>query len=193
MAKFSDTSLQQYLDSGEHVLWNGRPRQGFAFQRLDLLLIPFSLLWSGFMFFGAYSFLMSVVADDFPYAPSLFDLVWILFSAIGIYLVVGRFLFDRYYRSGLLYAITDQRVLIRGKTPWKSMTSYDLSTLSGLKLVEHSNGRGTIQIDQSSRSGFGSGNGLEVWHPCFGRSGQLWQVEQPREVMRILRESVKLA
>lgn len=40
------------LGGGERLLWSGQPLPGLRLQRADLLLVPFSLFWCGFVFFA---------------------------------------------------------------------------------------------------------------------------------------------
>src|SRR5689334_17016914 len=103
--------FQPYLFPGERILWTGRPKQGLALSRSDILAIPFSLMWGGFAIFWNFS-----VWTDFPdtgTADDWFFKLWGLpFLAAGLYLIVGRFFYDAWIRSRTHYAVTNERVLI---------------------------------------------------------------------------------
>ena len=48
MTTFDVDAQQQispYLESGERLIWSGRPGGGIRFRTHDLLLIPFGLVW----------------------------------------------------------------------------------------------------------------------------------------------------
>jgi len=42
---------RDYLTIGEHVLWKGRPGKGRLLSKIDIFLIPFSIVRCGFVFF----------------------------------------------------------------------------------------------------------------------------------------------
>src|ERR1022692_3078608 len=44
-------AIQPELTSGETVLWAGQPNTSVIFNKEDIFLIPFSLLWGGFAIF----------------------------------------------------------------------------------------------------------------------------------------------
>lgn len=44
-------AFQPYLQSGERIVWTGRPRGGWILRPIDAWLIPLSIIWGGFMFF----------------------------------------------------------------------------------------------------------------------------------------------
>ena len=68
----------------------------------------------------------------------------VLFVGIGIYLLVGRFFADAFYRSRLVYGVTDRRAIIASGILQRSLQSIDLSSLSGLKREDRADGSGTI-------------------------------------------------
>ena len=85
---------------GEVVLWEGRPRQKRIFAAQDLIMVPFSLIWTG-----------AVVASAvlFP-NPSL--LVKVVSLAVAGYLTVGRFFYKAIVKSRTRYLVTDHRALV---------------------------------------------------------------------------------
>ena len=125
------------LGPSEHLLWSGRPRQGFMMRPSDALLIPFSLMWGGFAIFWE----ASVITSN---APFFFRLWGIPFVVVGLYLMVGRFVVDARARSRTAYAITDERVLIISGQLGASVRSLSLSNLPELTLEERPDRTATI-------------------------------------------------
>src|SRR2546422_2881268 len=102
MAAVED-ELRPHLDRGEKLIWAGRPAQGVVFTAMDLFLVPFSVVWLGLVVMGYRSVLgmeMTVI------------IMGVLFTCVGIYIVVGRFVADWLYRSRLIYGVTDRRAMI---------------------------------------------------------------------------------
>ncbi|CAN5281840.1 hypothetical protein BH10PSE15_BH10PSE15_16280 [soil metagenome] len=98
-------SIASHLLPGERVMWTGTPGAGLILRPIDIFLIPFSLFWDGFALFWN----IQVWTTD---APLEFKLFGIPFLVMGFYVIVGRFLIDIAVRKSILYAITDQRILI---------------------------------------------------------------------------------
>jgi hypothetical protein len=144
----TEQEIAKHLESGEHVLWAGSPRQGLFFRKSDAFQIPFSLMWGGFAIFWEASVLRSG-------APLFFALWGIPFVAIGLYMIFGRFWVDAKSRSATAYALTDRRVLIISGILSRSVKSMPLRTLSELTLEEGRDSTGTIM--------FGSANPLMMF------------------------------
>ena len=85
--------LQSRLIPGERVIWTGAPPPGFLLSGRDLMLVPFSLIWAGFIVFWAREFLSRA---SMPSPLMLFLAVFVLF---GLYAVVGRFFLDAWLRA----------------------------------------------------------------------------------------------
>ena len=90
----------------------GVPAAGFGFTGADILLVPFSFVWCGFAVFW------TVMAGR---AGGLFQLGGLMFVAIGLYFVAGRFFVDAWIRRGVAYALTDRRVLISRPKPFSDL------------------------------------------------------------------------
>jgi hypothetical protein len=98
-------TLENELGPQERLLWAGRPRQGFVLRAADVFLIPFSLLWGGFVVFWEFT----AVSNK---APFFFALWGVPFLLAGCYFVFGRFIADARQRAKTSYGLTNERVII---------------------------------------------------------------------------------
>lgn len=131
------TILQHELAAGEYLLWNGQPKSGLRLGWYDLFLIPFSFLWAGFAVFWE----LGVISSG---APFFFVLWGIPFLLLGAYITIGRFFVDALIRSRTQYAVTNERILIIGTFPSRSVKSLPLQGLSQITIEERRDGSGVI-------------------------------------------------
>lgn len=129
--------IQSRLSAGEHLLWFGRPRQGFFLRKEDAFFIPFTLFWCGFIAFWEW-------AADAMDAPLYFKLFGIPFVIAGFYMLVGRFFVDVWTRRKTYYGVTDQRIIIVSGLLNTQLKSLNLKTLADLTLTEKRDGSGVI-------------------------------------------------
>lgn len=142
-------ALAMELQASERLLWSGMPQQGMRLRTGDIFMIPFSLLWGGFVFFWEYTVLNTGNAP-------VFMMLWgVPFVLVGIYLVIGRFIVDSYQRSCTYYAVTDQRALIVCGVFNRQVQGISLQNLNELKLTERVDGSGDIV--------FGPANPMYGW------------------------------
>ena len=153
MNRETTSVLQKQMGQSESLLWSGRPRQGLILKGSDVFLVPFSLMWGAFAIFWEYS----VIAQGAQLFFLLFGGVFVL---IGLYMIIGRFVYDSWVRSGTYYGLSNQRVLILKTRPTTSTRSLNLRGLVEISLKEMANGRGTVT--------FGSPN------PLQGLMGMQW-------------------
>lgn len=133
-----DDAFRPYLLNGERVLWTGHPAQGLRLNRGDTFLIPFSLLWAGFVIFWNVSVWTLDASDWF------FRLWGAPFLLVGFYFVIGRFLHDAWWRARTSYGVTDRRILIlRGSR----LVARDLRALPYFGTDQRPNGSGSIQFE----------------------------------------------
>lgn len=137
--------LARELSGNERLLWYGRPLAGVRLRGSDAVGIPFSLMWGGFAIFWE----TMVIRRG---APLMFKLWGIPFVAVGLYLILGRFLFDAWRRSRTAYAVTSERVIILSGGLRPSVLSLRLATIPAVSLSEGRAGVGTIS--------FGGGSGV---------------------------------
>jgi hypothetical protein len=131
--------IRKELGPDESVLWSGQPRQGLCFCGVNILSVPFSILWCGFAIFWEYSVLNAN-------APFFFGIFGIPFVVLGLYLVFGRFFVDIRQRANTHYAVTSQRIIIVSGLFSRNVESLDLRSLSELSLSEGSSRYGSISF-----------------------------------------------
>jgi hypothetical protein len=174
--------FRSYLLPGERVLWTGRPKQGLAFRGADLFLIPFSLVWFGFVT----SIFIQTLQSPASGPP---DFILMLFMALGFYFTIGRFIHDAAVRRGLHYAVTNERVLIiRGRRASK-LKSLEINRLPMLELSEFSDGTGTLAFDTDDEfAWFGWRRSLNHWAPSTSNLRQFFRIDNPRKVYELIRK-----
>lgn len=162
MDPFAQAELQPELQPDEQLLWSGRPNARRLFTLFDIYLVPFSLLWGGFAIFWETLVVWSALSrrDAGDIVPILFGLI---FVAIGLYMIFGRFIVKRYTRSHTYYAVTDRRVLVLSTAFRHTVRSASLKRLPGLELSVRRGGRGTVT--------FGHWGGMSA---MYANSGLDW-------------------
>jgi hypothetical protein len=128
--------FQNELRGNEVLLWSGRPRQGLVFRASDLFLVPFGLVWAGFVFFWELAALAGGVG--------CFGIWGIPFVLVGIYMTVGRFVVDSYIRRNTYYGLTNERVIVASGLLRSETKSLNLRTASDITMSQRANGVGTI-------------------------------------------------
>ena len=125
------------LNSGERLLWSGAPRSGIVFRRSDLTLVPFSILW-----LAVFTRVYRQAARSGPFDGAL----WSILFAAGLYLLIGRFLFDALRRHRTVYAVTSDRVLMINTILSRYVKSFTLDSITDIALDERANGIGDIWL-----------------------------------------------
>ncbi|MBB3285963.1 MULTISPECIES: PH domain-containing protein [Rhizobium] len=176
-----NTDIQTYLQPGEKLLWQGRPKQGFMVGKKDLLLVPFSLLWGGFAVFWE----SAVIRQG--NAPIFFRLWGVPFVAIGLYLIVGRFAVDAFVRARTQYAVTNQRIIILREGWFAKLLTMSLDRLPAVDLDQNGDGTGTINFGSDTEIGFTRrGGGMGMWTPALSNVPRFIGVADVREVFNLI-------
>lgn len=185
MYENQSSKFQGELNSGERIIWSGQPQQGFLLRSSDIIMIPFSVMWGGFAIFWE----SSVISED----PQSFFVLWgIPFVLVGLYMMFGRFLFDRMQRSKTYYALTNERVIIISGLINQNTKTLDIKNIPEINISTKGNGRGTITFGASSPMGWvNSGSnflnmGRNNLAPCFEMIDDVQTVYQ--QVKRLQRE-----
>jgi hypothetical protein len=174
--------IEPLLQDGEELLWCGRPWQGFRLVPMDIVRVPFSIMWGGFAIFWETMVLVG-------HAPLLFRLWGIPFVAVGLYIMIGRFFLDRARRRRTYYGLTSRRALIVRSSFGRSCASFHLATATQqpFELKEHGGGRGTIRLGPTERPW----GGMSFWG--IGPSSSLESIESARAVYDKLIEAQRAA
>jgi hypothetical protein len=125
------------LATSEHLLWMGRPDPGKIFSAQDVFQIPFSLLWGGF----ALMWNASVWVGN---APIFFRLWGLPFLLMGLYMIVGRFIYKAWRKSRTYYAVTDKRLLILSMGLRYNLQAFPIDQLPTLRKQVNRVGAGGV-------------------------------------------------
>jgi hypothetical protein len=163
----AEDELRPHLDSGEKLLWAGRPAQGIVLtlRWQDAYFIPFVAVW---LYVAVFS------------PPHL------LFIGVVICLVSGRLFANLWYRSRLIYGVTDRRSIILSGMPRRSVQSIYFSSLITLNLEERRDRSGTIY--------FGEDWDPRYYDPEFDprRDGtQFFRIADAKRVFTILQKAIQ--
>lgn len=122
-----------YIIAGESILWKGKPEKGNLFTSKELVLLPFSLMICGFSLFWE-----SLAIQT----GQLFPVIWGLpIVAIGIYMLIGRYIHAAFLRNKTFYVITNKKLIIK---KGNKINMYHSCDLPPMEVEIHKNGNGTI-------------------------------------------------
>ena len=170
---------------GETLLWSDRPDPHRWFGPNDAWLIPFSLMFGLFSIYleaGA----MVQIAQTGLSGFNAFALWGFLFVVVSQYLIWGRFLYKRWDRERIVYAVTSRRLLaVRGS----SFRSVFLNQLAAINQSTRSDGSGSLDFGTASfGSGMWANTGLDWFN---GRAGvpAFNDIQDVRNVYRLIAEA----
>jgi len=144
--------LNNALFSDEIVLWSGKPSISKIFNIIDWILIPVGIIWMSSGIYGL-TFIIdsmnrtSTIADNemlMQFMRIMALIISAIFSALGMYLLVFRFIVKAFIKSKSQYAITNRRILIIQKGPFSRMKSVEANTIAHIEMSEFRHGKGTI-------------------------------------------------
>ncbi len=187
MWRDAESGIQSELGDGERLLWSGKPRQGIVFRSFDVFLIPFSLVWTGFVVLAV----VRALTSDAPLFPALCAVVFVL---VGSYLLIGRFILDSKRRGKTSYGVTDERVMIISGLFSRRVESLNLRTLSHLSLSQKRHKSGTITFGPTHpMSWMCSSHALPLW--CgMGHPGSAFEmIENAKDVYNLIRDAQQRA
>jgi hypothetical protein len=182
--------LQTHLRPDEQLLWYGAPDPRVWFAPVDAFLVPFGILWCSFVMFG-WSSVVSHGGGPFEVLSG------IPFIVIGLYMLVGRFVYKRYRKTRTTYGITTQRAMIIGPTVFadiplrgqpvtigRSRDSRHASVIIGDTVLPVRR-PGRVQVSSS----FYANTGLEPFARNVGLPFSFYDVAEPDAMLRALEQA----
>jgi len=184
MSESSHPIFQQFLNPGEKIIWSGKPRQGFLFQRSDVFFIPFSILWT----ILAVWWELETVLSDIPFQDKIWSIVMLSAAA---YILLLRFLVDAVSRDLTFYALTNQRVLIHTGLLKTTLTSLPLTGMNEINLDLDKNGRGNIVFGPLEPNAWMHTGGGWIKMGKLAKIPAFELLEDPQAVYKKIREQRK--
>lgn len=165
------SSLSSSVALGQVVLWCGRPDARVVFMPADLVLIPFTVLWSGL------AILIGVVAlnggSRMPTGIAISIIM--VFGLAGLYLLVGRFVVKAILNAKTSFVVTaSDAIVARGRT----ITRFPLHQHAVEITRTRRGGHATVYFGDSSGGGMDVGNlGLDFLAPKYGQRmrSRIWK------------------
>ena len=137
------------LSSGEHIVWQGQPIQGFRLAPQDAFAVPFAAFW---LFIVTMLCVLAFTGEKREVNP----LAYVIlpgFLLVGLYMLFGRFLVDRAARRRVRYYLTNQRAVIEGGLFRTYRRSVSLAAAPEIRFRGRRGGRGTVQFGSAGMFG----------------------------------------
>jgi len=129
-----------YLREGEQLLWSGKPKFGILFRSKDFFQVPFAAVW---LYFVVNDFIMTEEGGF----PNRIDPMLLLFVAVGLYMLIGRFIHEMIQRHYSYYAVTNQRVIVKSGIFSSQIHSTGLNSIASIQLTEKRSGQGSLAFE----------------------------------------------
>jgi hypothetical protein len=181
----ADAVIRPELAQDEKLLWSGRPGTGFRFLSGDWYVVPFSLMWTGFVVTAFISVLRLNRPD-----PSWFILI--PFLLIGFFLLFGRYIFDSLVRGRTYYGLSDERAIIVRHWFGIKVQSLSLRTLPEITLSVRDDRGGTIFL--GSATPWAAWYGMNVFHSAHTLTAPSFDaIDDARAVYDLVRQAQRAA
>jgi hypothetical protein len=135
---------QAQLESGERLLWHGKPdpKRGLL---ASIPVVLFAIPWTGFSLFWMAAASGLAFRDSEPGWTSLFALFGVPFVLVGLGMLTSPYWL--YRKSKLtVYALTNRRALIITGGATKKIQSFTSSDIGIIERTERANGRGDVMF-----------------------------------------------
>jgi len=156
--------LEPILQSGEDILWQGKPVRGhfvrhgaLSYRTLfGVVFLSFALFWTGMAF--QMTWMAPKLQEGRDAVPLVFKYVFPLwglpFIVAGACLVFGPFISKVMSWKNTEYALTNQRVLIRGGAGTPTINSTELHDVTGVTVTGEAVGSVSFTIGEGASPTF---------------------------------------
>ncbi len=126
----------------ERILWSGQPDPSILLSKADIFIIPLSVLWAGFAFVVS-GVLVALVIRGETVALVGGIIAWPM-GLMGLYILFGRFLYNRWVRRRTHYAVTDLRVLALTNALARDLATAYLTDIPAVSKSVRADGTGSL-------------------------------------------------
>ncbi len=174
----TNAQIKEKYFKNDTVLWEGAPNKVPVFSRADFLLVPFSLIFGGFLLGYAILSVVVMLAGQ----GILFSLVGITFLLLGVYLILLRLWYRKKRISREVYFVTNKRVF--GFDTMRDNVLFDIP----LKETELSLGYKSLELSETNSIGdFVYGLGLDIFFRKFSKETPAFKyIDNIEEISKII-------
>jgi hypothetical protein len=149
--------FMSHLREGETLLWIARPLQGIRFSRVDIALIPGSLIGLGIA-------LLSLRANGFDDWIPLIGLTGSLIA--GLFFLIGRFPLEARKRARTVYGLTNLRALVLQDSD-DLVRSAQLQSLKAVSMEQAGSMSGSLALALENEK-YSLISSVAMWSPSAG-------------------------
>ncbi len=174
----TNSEIKEKYFKHDTVFWEGAPKKVPVFTRSDFLLVPFSLIFGGFLLaYAAASAIMMIAGQGI-----LFSLAGITFLLIGVYLIFIRLWYRKKRISREVYFVTDKRVF--GFDTMRDNVLFDIP----LRDTDLSLGYKSLELGEVNSIGdFIYGLGLDIFFRKFAKETPAFKyIDDIEQVSKII-------
>ncbi len=174
----TNSEIKEKYFKHDTVFWEGAPKKVPVFTRSDFLLVPFSLIFGGFLLAYAVIAAIMMIAGQ----GILFSLAGITFLLIGVYLIFIRLWYRKKRISREVYFVTDKRVF--GFDTMRDNVLFDIA----LRDTDLSLGYKSLELGEVNSIGdFIYGLGLDIFFRKFAKETPAFKyIDDIEQVSKII-------
>ncbi|MBQ3119008.1 MAG: hypothetical protein IJC10_04530 [Clostridia bacterium] len=179
----TNAQIKEKYFKNDTVLWEGSPNKVPVFSKADFLLVPFSLIFGGFLLGYAILSAIAMLAGQ----GILFSLTGITFLILGIYLIFLRLWYRKKRISREVYFVTNKRVF--GFDTMRDNVLFDIP----LRDVELCLGYKSLELGEANSIGdFIYGLGLDIFFRKFSKETPAFKyIDNIEKVCKIIISNIE--
>lgn len=179
----TNNEIKEKYFKNDKVLWEGAPKKVPVFTKSDFLLVPFSIIFGGFLL--AYAVISAIMM--FAGQGILFSLVGITFLLIGVYIIFIRLWYRKKRISRQVYFVTDKRVF--GFDMLRDDVLFDIP----LRVTDLALGYKSLELGEANPVGdFIYGLGLDIFFRKFSKETPAFKyIDDIEQVSKIIMTTIQ--